>query len=253
MSAGPPTPPPSSATEIKDAARTVVPPTASSSAPAPPSGAQDNYTQFFPILASLAAEKKYKELARAAEQGDWGADSPTRLLVTTPLVVAYLILDDLQPARFALLRLPRDLTGTPIAKGLFALLASTSERKYTNIYSRAAELLALTSAPDFDGNLGAVLGLLLNAFLDSFRMRTFSLIQKAYTSIPLPLAQTYLGSSPEEVLNAASNAGWSYDASTQVLTPVAPSASGRAASSFTPFSTLATFDFVASSVARLET
>ncbi|KAJ7074097.1 hypothetical protein C8F01DRAFT_8182 [Mycena amicta] len=41
---------------------------------------------------------------------------------------------------------------------------------------------------------------MLNAFLDAFRTRTFHLLQKAYTSLPLPLAQTYLGLSAEEVL-----------------------------------------------------
>ncbi|KAF7295526.1 CSN8-PSD8-EIF3K domain-containing protein [Mycena indigotica] len=253
--AGPPTPPPSSATEIQDAARTSAPPAAA--APAPQSVVSDHFTQIFPRIATLATEKKYKELIRLAELNDYGADSdrsPTRLALTTPLVLAYLILDDLQPARFALQRLPRDLAVSPIAKAFFALLASTVERKYANVYSRTTELLAITSGSDFlDANLGAILGLMLNAFLESFRTRTFNLLKKAYTSLPVSLAQVYLGLGAEEVLSAAASDGWSYDASTQILTPAQRSASTQLANGFTPFSTLATFDFVANSVAKLET
>jgi COP9 signalosome complex subunit 8 len=74
MSTGPPTPPPTSATEIQDAARTIVPPVpaASTSAPvpAPQAARQDGFTQIFPEIASLAAEKQYPRLIRLAEAHD---------------------------------------------------------------------------------------------------------------------------------------------------------------------------------------
>ncbi|KAF7337961.1 CSN8-PSD8-EIF3K domain-containing protein [Mycena venus] len=226
MSTGPPTPPPSSATEIQDAARTIVPPVpaASTSAPAPaPQARQDNFTQIFPQIASLASEKNYLDLIKFVERNDIASDSerqPSRLLLTAPLVLAYLIVDDLPPARFALNRLPNNLATSPLGKQLHSLLASTSERKYANVYSRTQTLLEHVGQPDFfDTSLGALLGIMIGAFLDSFRSRTFNLLQKAYTSLSLSLAEMYLGLPTNEVLAAAQGSGWTFDPSTQVLTP----------------------------------
>ncbi|KAJ7766780.1 COP9 signalosome [Mycena metata] len=268
--AGPPTPPPSSATEIQDAARTVVPPipaasssaSASTSAPPPAPAStvrQDDFTRLFPQLGSLATEHSFAQLIKVAEANDVASDSerqPTRLLLTAPLVLAYLIQDNLPPARFALARLPNNLGSMPLSRQLFGLLASTSERKYNNVYVRAQGLQQLVGQADFlDASLGAVLGTMLEAFLNAFRDRTFRLLQKAYTTLPLALAQTYLGLPAEEVLSVAAANGWAYDNATQVLTPAAlPQKTSKTGSaSFAPFSSLATFDFVANSVAKLET
>ncbi|KAJ7217136.1 COP9 signalosome [Mycena pura] len=258
--ASPPTPPPTSATEIQDATRTVVPPLPTSgsvSAPSPtPQGGHDPYTQIFPQLSSLASEKNFTGLIRMAEAHDsaYADRQPTRLLLTAPLVLAYLIVDDLPPARFALIRLPNDLTSSTLGKHLGSLLASTSERKYANVYARSQALLELVRKPDFpDASLGALLSLMVGIFLEAFRDRTFNLLQKAYASLPLPLAQTYLGLPAEDVLSAAASGGWTFDASTQVLSPAPKSGAHRTTNSFSPFSSLATFDFVVNSVAKLET
>ncbi|KAJ7749549.1 COP9 signalosome [Mycena maculata] len=260
MSTGPPTPPPISATEIQDATRTVVPPlpAASTSTPvvaAPQAPRQDMYTQLFPQIASLASEKNFVQLIRAAEGCDISAEErqPSRFLLTAPLVLAYLTIDDLPPALAALNRLPSPLPSTPLVKQLYALLASTSERKYANVYTRAQGLVELVGKPDFfDTSLGALLGVMVHTFLEEFRNRTFNLLVKAYTSLPLPLAQVYLGLPADEVLSVSANNGWTFDAANQVLTPVPPQ---KAATSngFSPFSSLATFDLVANSVAKLET
>ncbi|KAF7311348.1 CSN8-PSD8-EIF3K domain-containing protein [Mycena kentingensis (nom. inval.)] len=255
--AGPPTPPPTSATELQDAARASVPPSASSSSVPAAARAPDILQQLFPSIASLASEQKYKELIRFAEYNDIGTEGDrqaTRFLLTAPLVLAYLIHDELPSARCALQRLPRDLQSSPLCTSLMHLLASTSERKYEHIYTRANELIATTSGADFpEAPLGAIMALMLNNFLETFRLRTFALLQKAYTSIPLSLAQMYLGANEEQVLTEAQKTGWSYEASTQVLTPPQRAVSGNSASEFKPFSTLATFETVASSVAKLET
>ncbi|KAJ6502095.1 COP9 signalosome [Mycena sanguinolenta] len=256
--AGPPTPPPSSATEIQDATRTIVPPVpaASTSASAPAPARQDIFTQIFPEIVSLAAEHRYIELIDLAEYRDVASDADrqaSRLLLTAPLVLAYLTVDNLPPARFALNRLPHNLATSPLGKQLHLLLASTSERKYANVYSRTQALLEHVRQSDFfDPSLGALLGDMISAFLDAFRSRTFNLLHKAYTSLPLPLAEMYLGLAANDVLTAAERGGWAYDASTRVLTPPQKS-NVRTTNGFAPFSSLATFDFVANSVARLET
>ncbi|KAJ6618863.1 COP9 signalosome, partial [Mycena sp. CBHHK59/15] len=259
---GPPTPPPSSATEIQDATRTLVPPApaASTSAPAataqPPQARQDSYTSIFPQIGSLASERKFTELIRIAEFTDMNGEAerqPSRLRVTGPLILAYLITDDLPPARCALMRLPNTLTSLPFVKQLMALLASTWERKHVNVYARSQSLMDLVSQSDFlDSSLGALLGVMIGMFLEAFRTRTFNLLSKAYTSLPLPLAQMYLGLPPDELLAAAASGGWAFDASTQILSPALKSSSTSTSNGFSPFSSLATFDFVANSVAKLE-
>ncbi|KAJ7633007.1 COP9 signalosome [Roridomyces roridus] len=269
MSGGPPTPPPISATEIQDATRTIVPPlpaaaaaaSTSTSAPVaaaapPPPPREDHYTLIFPEIASLASDKKFVALTSLAERNDIISEdrSPNRLLVIAPLVLAYLIMDDLPPALRALYRLPTNLQAVPLAKQLYALLASTSERKYANVYARVQGFSELVSQPDFyNTSLGALLGLMISTFLDAFRSRTFDLLVKAYTSLPLALAQTYLGLPADEVLAVASKSGWSYDTSTQVLTPQKPTQTASASNVFSPFSTLNTFNAIADSVAKLET
>ncbi|KAK7038103.1 CSN8-PSD8-EIF3K domain-containing protein [Favolaschia claudopus] len=260
--AGPPTPPPSSATEIQDAAREVAPPPAAAASTSASSSApqqrQDGFTLIFPQLASSASEKRFKHLIHTAEAHDIASDAErqqSRLLLTAPLVLAYLIVDDLPPARFALHRLPQNLLTSPLGKQLYALLASTSERKYLNVYTRTHALREHVSHADFfDSSLGAVLSLMLEEFLSAFRTRTFSLLQKAYTSLSLPLAEMYLGLASNDVLAAAQRSGWSYDPSTQVLTPPTQKPTVRSSgNSSAPISSLATFDFVSNSVAKLET
>ncbi|KAJ7681769.1 hypothetical protein B0H17DRAFT_869821, partial [Mycena rosella] len=266
---GPPTPPPTSATEIQDATRTVVPPlpAASTSTPVPaaappPQTRQDAFTQIFPQIGSLAAENDFLGLIHVAETHDIASDGerqPSRLLLTAPLVLAYLTIDDLPPARSALNRLPHNLFSSPLGKQLFSLLASTSERKYTNVYSRAQVLLEHVSQSDFfDTGLGGLLSLMIQNFLEAFRLRTFNLLAKAYTSLALPLAEMYLGLPADAVLTAAANGGWAYDNSTKVLSPAQTSPTTGQASNVrctkitVAVSSLATFDFVANSVAKLE-
>ncbi|PIL24274.1 hypothetical protein GSI_14027 [Ganoderma sinense ZZ0214-1] len=273
---GPPTPPPSSATEIQDAARTSVPPQAAKAAatdPAAPDAQpapeqvqaaanvlstanKTSYELIFPSLVILARSGTTKELIQMAERADLnGSDGldQTRLFVVAPLVLAYLIADEITPARSALARLPNALSGLPITQAFFSLLASVSERKYTQIYSRAQALRDMVSQPDFpDAELGQLLVGLIDAFVEAFRKKTFALLARAYTSLPLALAQTYLGLTAEEVVNGAVPAGWAFHETTYILTPPKQSPfSARRAVDATP-STLSALSLVAESVANLD-
>ncbi|CAK5265250.1 unnamed protein product [Mycena citricolor] len=255
MSSGPLTPPPSTETEIEDAARTVGSPAPADSASTAASAASltpDAFTRLFPQIASFATEGDYSALIRTAEAHDSSSEDErqaTRFFLTAPLVLAYLINDDIPPARCALIRLPAALQSAPFSNQLFGLVASVSERKHTNVYARAQKLVEFVGQADFlDQSLGAVLSNMLAAFLNAFRQRTFKLLQRAYMSLPLSLAEKYLGMSSDEVLSAAASGGWSYDSSTQILTPAVKTVSAAPA----PVSTLSTFGFVSSSVAKLE-
>ncbi|KAF9519999.1 hypothetical protein BS47DRAFT_918663 [Hydnum rufescens UP504] len=177
----------------------------------------------------------------------------SRMLVIGPLVMAYLILDDLPPARFALIRLPHDLASQILPQALFNLLASTTDRKYTNVYRHTNELLdVLTQDPMVSGvdvELGIVLRSMLEKFLDAFRMRTFDLLRGTYTAIPLEKVQGYLGLEAEVVLQAAKNLGqWAYDANTRLLTPVPHSSLNITDST----SNIMTFHSVAGTAVQLE-
>ncbi|KAI0780618.1 hypothetical protein BD413DRAFT_498650 [Trametes elegans] len=276
---GPPTPPPSSAVEIEDAARTTLPPPAAAAAPAPQAPATPapesvavpeitesaaasqtkpptTYELLLPSVEDLARNGSLRELIETAERADLSGESDadvSRLLLVGPLVLAYLIVDELSPARHVLLRLPENLKGHPLSQQLFRLLASTFERKYTDVYRRAEELHQFVQQPAFSHDaLGQILAGMTTSFVGSFRKRTFDLLSRAYTSIPLSLAQEYLGYTDEQadkVISVALASHWQFDPSTQVLTPSAqPVSSTRGYSQ----STLQALNLVADTVANLE-
>ncbi len=124
-------------------------------------------------------------------------------------------------------RLPDSLASFGLSQALFQVLASTHERKYPDVYLRAEELHEYVSQTAFsDAALGQILAGMVTSFIGeylntitahnithsrvtaSFRKKTFELLSRAYTTIPLPLAQWYLGypgDKAEEVLTSAYN------------------------------------------------
>ncbi|KAF8892433.1 hypothetical protein BD779DRAFT_1509060 [Infundibulicybe gibba] len=259
---GPPTPPPTSAKELQDEARVrnnTGNPLGSqaSSSLNPTQSRPDAYQYTFSTIKSLAAQQNFQDLVDVAEKTDINSDSidqqSTRLLNTTPLVLAYLIMDDLPSARFALLRLPDKLASLPLSKALSNLLASAWERKHSHVYVKAEILFNMASQSDFpDAKFGSLIAEMVTVFVESFRSRTFLLLSKAYTSLPLSLGQTYLGMPADQLILAAERNNWLYDPSTQILSPVDPKKDGKQQSPVPTFSSLETFHFVADSVARLE-
>ncbi|KAH9901500.1 hypothetical protein C8Q73DRAFT_778926 [Cubamyces lactineus] len=278
---GPPTPPPSSAVEIEDAARTMLPPQAAAAAPAtepsesastaaesateevqPPIASQTKqsttYELLFPTISDLARSGSLKELTEVAERGDLTGDfasDPTRLLLVAPLVLAYMIVNELSPARHVLTRLPDSLTTIPLSRGLFMLLSSTVERKYSDVYLRAEELHQFVLQPTFgNAEFGQILAGMIVSFVGAFRKRTFNLLSRAYTSIPLSLAQWYLGypaDQAKEVLNVALANNWKYDQQTQSLTPATQSTSSARGQGYAQ-TTLEAVNLVANTIANLE-
>ncbi|KAI0647372.1 COP9 signalosome [Trametes meyenii] len=277
---GPPTPPPSSAVEIEDAARTVLPPQVAAStlgateppaaepiepapdaahaSPAENSKQSTTYELLFPSISDLARSGSLRELIEVAERGDLSGEyhaDPSRLYLVAPLVLAYLIVDELSQARHALTRLPDNLTSFDLSKGLLHLLAATSERKYPAIYQYAEALHQFVLQPAFsDAGLGQILAGMITSFVEAFRTKTFKLLSRAYTSIPLSRAQSYLGYPPEqsqEVLNAAMASNWKFDQNTQILIPTPQPANSARGFGYMQ-STLQAFTLVTDSVANLE-
>jgi len=133
------------------------------------------------------------------------------------------------------------------------LVASAWDRKHANVYSRADALFKLVGQPDFfDRKLASVVAQMVTTFLDSFRQRTIVLLSKAYTSLPLSLAQMYLGLSSDQLIVVAEEAQWLFDTSTKVFTPSISTGDTLTNPKSNTFSSLSTFHFVADNVAKLE-
>uniref|UniRef100_A0A8H8CNR9 CSN8/PSMD8/EIF3K domain-containing protein n=1 Tax=Psilocybe cubensis TaxID=181762 RepID=A0A8H8CNR9_PSICU len=228
---GPPTPPAITPTELHDEARvmpTVLLDTDSSSAP-PPSALitshtiPESYRNAIPLISEAISRNDYTELINIAERTDTNSANDrhqSRLSVISPLVLSHLILDDLPAALYALLRLPENLAFLPVTKAFSALVTATMNRQHSNVYDQVNTLNALVANHDFvDKELSAVISQLLSVFIDNFRRRTFALLTKAYTSLPLSLACSYLALSAEQVIETAQKHSWSYDSSAQILSP----------------------------------
>ncbi|RXW22328.1 hypothetical protein EST38_g3535 [Candolleomyces aberdarensis] len=245
----PPTPPPLSTTELQDAARA----SSSQNTTETQSNAPDVYQLRFPAILDAVSRSDYRAVARIAEEIDLtavGDHQTSRLLIIAPLVLAYLIEDQIPPARYALARLPDIHASLPLSKLLAGLVNVTLNRVHPQVYATATSLVELVSQPDFfHQELALVLTKLATVFMDRFRLRTFELLSKAYSSLPLTLAESYLGVSGSLILEEAGKNGWTYDASSQILKP---KARAKAEINFKGSSSLSTFDFVTDSVGRLE-
>jgi COP9 signalosome complex subunit 8 len=149
--------------------------------------------------------------------------------------------------------MPDNLLHHPLFQALTHLLASTFDRKYANIYSRAQALCILVQQPDFcDPTLAKVVTFMITAFLgmldhdstkpplsstitESFRQRTFGLLCKAFATIKVSQAQIYLGFTREQLLSGehdavclwnmlnrqkVSSGYWQYDSVTDTFRPI---------------------------------
>ncbi|KAF8350607.1 hypothetical protein F5887DRAFT_940126 [Amanita rubescens] len=244
------TPPPSSSQELQDQAR-------GTSMQCDLPVASTFLEQTFHAVAQLALQNKFLELIRVAEQADLAnngdPNDPIRLFVTAPLVLAYLIVDDLPPAKHALLRLPESLLSIPFSVALHNFVSACWQRAYEQIHSNAMTLNDIISqAGFFDKDLANVLAYMIQTFIGSFRRRTSLLLFGAYTSVPLPLAELYLGMNREQVLNAAQKERWNYDATSGALSASLSTKTNPARTPRISTSSLSTFHFVADSVSRLE-
>ncbi|KIK98084.1 hypothetical protein PAXRUDRAFT_824267 [Paxillus rubicundulus Ve08.2h10] len=264
MAQGPPTPPPTSATELRDEARDAhIPPSAASASQSStgPPPTPDQYLQAFPQIRDLALRSDFAAVVQYAELHDLNGVNDknyTRLLLITPLILAYLVLDDLTPAQHVLTRMPENLLHHHLSQALTHLLASTFDRKYANIYSRAQALCTLVQQPDFwDATLAKIVTFMTAVFLESFRQRTLGLLRKAFASIKVSQAQIYLGSTREQLLNTlnhqkASSGHWEYDSVTDTFRPIDATGADSTKLTVTAPSSLGTFQLVANGLTKVE-
>ncbi|KAI0282704.1 COP9 signalosome [Russula brevipes] len=174
------------------------------------------YVELFAQIATLQAKGDHYGLIQAAERADLAVthdNNPMRLLLTMPLVIA--------SGKFALMRLPEAVASHPLARAMLSLFSSMWERRYEHVYSRGEALFNLAQQGHFSHTeVTEVLSASVTAFIDSFRQRTVVLLSNAYTTIPLALAQVYLGLSTDDLLSFASEKGWHFDPATHIMTPL---------------------------------
>jgi len=208
-------------------------------------------------LLQLANEGKASELVLAAEDIhlmiESGSSDEDKLAVVTLLVLGYLVLDNLPPARFALTRLPNNLRSQPLPRALLELLASAYARNYENIYPRVTKLVELVDGPLYLSlELADSVKRLAAQFLDSFRQLTFALLSKSHSSLPVAQAQVYLGLSLRDLSSAIESLGWNIDEAEQTICSPRVPRTNKAFELGINTSTLSTFETLSKVSSRLE-
>jgi len=126
-------------------------------------------------------------------------------------LLSYYFVGDMDNARFLWKRIPISVKSTkPEFLAIWKIGQALWGKKYADIY-------ATTNSFTWTEPHKTLIGL----FLDSFREKTFNLISRAYTAISLSDASVYLGLPSELILKSASERGWGFDKSTNILSPVA--------------------------------
>lgn len=124
------------------------------------------------------------------------------------------------PARLAFMRLPNTLQSSPLPTSIANLISATMKRNYTQVYNISDALLnVVAQTTGSQQALAEVIARMVTAFLgqythyfplslylihilflETFRARTFQLLSQAYTSLPVALAQTYIGLPVDQLL-----------------------------------------------------
>ncbi|KAL0568077.1 hypothetical protein V5O48_013921 [Marasmius crinis-equi] len=279
MANGPPTPPPADAIEMDDETRTTsssmlqtaesstdVPETSTSTAstvggsprqqtqetPAEATPSSAIYQKYIPKLLDHSASLRFSELIDDAVRADLaqldGDHELGRLQITIPLVLSYMITDDLPLARSALRRMNHFFRDIPIVQTLGSLLVAVSGRDYAQIYNRAEALVDFVTLPSFPSrDLGRIIHNIVPNFVNHFRSQTLLLLTRAYTSLPMRLAVVYIGLPPDKVQSCWSFThvhvavaltylavmtvnGWTYDPTTETFVPPKGKSKGPTAS-----------------------
>ncbi|KAL0059995.1 hypothetical protein AAF712_013231 [Marasmius tenuissimus] len=233
MTNGPPTPPPADAIEMDDEARTTVSSmlqTADSTTDVPETSAASTvggspqqqptqepptestqasaiYHKYMPKLLDHSANQRFTDLIDDAMRADLALDgdhAPSRLQITIPLVLGYMIVDDLPLARSALRRMNHFARDIPIIQTLGSLLVAVSGRDYAQIYNRAEALVDYVTLPNFPSpELGRIIHNIVPNFVSAYRVSMVEIQFRPSTE----QAQTIAGDGNALVVTEAEVAG----------------------------------------------
>jgi COP9 signalosome complex subunit 8 len=160
---------------------------------------------------SLISKGAHAELVRLLEDFELEVASEPGTK-ETPLyslqLLAYLLQNELEGARFLWKRIPSDIKKT---RPELASLWKIGKNMYLRNYPETWKAL--------HGNWSGTVKSLVDLLIETFRTRTFELLSKSYTIISLESTANYLGLSPADTLKYVTTRGWEQDAATNMLKP----------------------------------
>eukprot|EP00727_Mastigamoeba_balamuthi_P005730 m51a1_g1777 putative cop9 signalosome complex subunit 8 (207) ;mRNA; f:336609-337547 len=158
------------------------------------------------------------------------------------LILSYLIVNDLDSARFTWRRAPQASRSLPDAQGAWAVATRVWENKYADVYEALAPLCS-SSTP--------AVSALAAALLEAHRERMLALVARGFSSVTLEQLCALAGLQRDEAVAVAASKGWPIDEAASVVAVVAsggPSSSSSLSrplpplqSSLTSFGNLAEF------------
>eukprot|EP01121_Diplochlamys_sp_Union-15-3_P001723 TRINITY_DN1149_c0_g3_i1.p1 TRINITY_DN1149_c0_g3~~TRINITY_DN1149_c0_g3_i1.p1 ORF type:complete len:195 (-),score=33.68 TRINITY_DN1149_c0_g3_i1:96-680(-) len=151
------------------------------------------------IIQELVSKNSWEQLLVKLE--DYELEAATSNQGEKPFfaiqLLAYLIIGDLDNARFLWRRIPKELKNNEI-EGVWQIGRQMWKRNFSDIYKAIKSFKATNE----------LYKTLIERLSDSFKERTFNLLSSAYTSIGVDDAATYLGSNPADVVKYATSRGW---------------------------------------------
>ncbi|KAF9261390.1 hypothetical protein L218DRAFT_1001670 [Marasmius fiardii PR-910] len=193
------------------------------------------YERYLPRLLQHSVNGDWRAFIEDAVKADLSLDGEqdrNRLQITIPLVLAYMMVDDLPVARSLLRQMHAFFADAPIIQTLGSLLIAVSGRDYTQIYNRAEALIDYVTLPNFPyKELEKMTQNIVPFFVTHFRNQTLVLLARAYSSLTLKLATNYIGLPPDKVIQFLLSNHWTYDETTETFTPPKSRGKGNPASS----------------------
>ncbi|EJU00769.1 hypothetical protein DACRYDRAFT_117178 [Dacryopinax primogenitus] len=219
------------------------------------------YRQVFPDLVQAYRRRGYQDVVRLAEETEISyptmKERPTRVLITIPLVLSYLFLNDLPSAYWALERLPKVLHTFGPIRALGELLSAIASRNYAQIPLDARNLISVTTGSlQGEDELDLAIRPLVEEFIRTYQTHLIIVLGQAYASLSMADAAVYLGKAHPDANPAFTAVGWKFDEATSCLTPTPTMTQSNGvisvlAPSAAP-STLMDFVGIASGASRLE-
>jgi len=164
-------------------------------------------------LKPLIESANWEELIRVCEQYEFESANEAPSAATLPFygvqLFAYLLINDLNSARFLWKRIPTDVkAAVPEFASIWRIGQSMWKREYNNIYA------------SLQVNWPPVYQALARNLVDQFRQRTFVLLSRAYTTISVNDCAIILGLPPADAVKLTTQRGWQYEQATNVLRPI---------------------------------
>jgi len=164
-------------------------------------------------IQTLIANRQWDNLVRVCEQYELEISNEPPSVNVGPFygiqLFAYLIVNDVNSARFLWKRIPTEVRAAHNELvNIWKIGQCVWKAEYVNLYSALRQNWSLIYQP------------LVTAFFEKFRFRTFELISRAYSSISAIDCGIILGYPVDDVVKLVTEQGWRYDPATKLISPL---------------------------------